>query len=196
MIKIFRLRISNFSFYVILALIFDLTVPFLIGRQLSLAHGKSILQFFPEQPAFYAFFGWLGVYLMAVFLMTGYARRNIKCLIPLTFILFFFIQILSGFCFIRPNFHNVDFVVFGEDAYKANALNAGMVIAFIMFFVYAIYFFLVLFATRPDSQYAKLVSLKYSLIGFTVLQVLAFLFLISSGLLAVFYATPDTAVLN
>jgi hypothetical protein len=94
----------------------------------------------------------------------------------------------------RWNFHNPNYIVFGENAYKANAINIGVICAAIAFLAFLVYFLIVLFLTKPNSKASKLISFRGSIITFSLLELLCFAVLIGFNLLSVFYGTPYNVV--
>lgn len=183
-------RRSNPRLWVMLGLLaFDLVVPYGIGRHLALSNGTAILERLDWPPTAFAAIGWAAS--VAVFLSFALAilRPAQTWWRYCGIITFGIVQLLSGFCLLRKGFTSPTYVVFGDQADKANSVNVGIIAAVAGLTAYLLLFVVLLVFTPKQSRFARLTRGHTTLATLLAFQIGALAVVVFGNLLEVFAYT-------
>jgi hypothetical protein len=185
-------KTKPFTIFVLIAILFNLTVPFFMGRNIGLKWGYDILSTLPSPTTFYAFWGWFWTMFMIFSFLVAFSGKSSHFWYTVTLVSMFVLQFFSGFCSMRWNFHNPNYIIYSDLAYKANSINIGIITGFIAFAVFLLYYLITLFVTKPQDEFSKFVHFRYAVLIFLFLQALAFGILIGFNILQYFHGTAGT----
>jgi hypothetical protein len=173
---------------VCIVLMIGVILPFALGRSLGLGHTRAVSAVMARcDPRGWALISWATIVTLLTCLgkaigAVGHHARMTAWLWG-AYVAFLVEQFLGGLSMLKWNFWYSTHVVYGRADIYANAINLGILGAFIASLVFVLVFIIILIAVKPESRLNALTRQPANLLIFLVIEVIGLIVVLFGGMI-------------